>query len=1444
MFDKLISFSIRNKLVVGFFTVALIIWGINSFKQIPIDAVPDITTNQVQIITQSPTLATQEVEQFITFPIELAMANIPDVDEIRSISRFGISVITVVFEEHVDIYLARQLISEQLKIAEAEIPSQFGKPTLGPITTGLGEVYQYVLHAAEGYDSLYTDMYLRTIHDWIVKRQLAGTPGVIEVSGWGGHLKQYEVAVDPDKINSLGVTINEIFDALENNNENSGGSYIEKRYNTYFLRGQGLVSNLEDIGNIVIKSTDGLPLLIRDVAKVGYGSAPRYGAITWNGHGEVVGGQALMLKGENSYEVVSRIKERMAEIEKSLPEGVVIEPFLDRSKLIGRAINTVRTNLIEGGLIVILVLVLLLGNFRGGLIVASVIPLSLLFAIGMMNFFGVSANLMSLGAIDFGLVVDGSVIIVEAIIFRLHSGFAGQRLDRNKMDLEVGTAAKKIRNSAAFGEIIILIVYLPILALVGIEGKMFKPMAQTVSFAIAGALILSLTYVPMMCSQFLNTRISNKATFSDRIINAAQKIYSPVLNKTLKRSNLVVLIAVIAFGMSVFTFNRMGGEFIPTLEEGDFALHQILPTGSSLSQSVEVSEKIQKTLLSNFPEVENVVSKIGTSEIPTDPMPIEVGDIMVTMKPKNEWTSASTKEEMFEKMEIELNKIPGVEYEFTQPIQMRFNELIAGVREDIAIKIYGESMDVLARKAEDVEKLISGIDGVGDLRVEQTEGLPQIVVKYKRNRIAQYGLNIKDVNRTLRTAFAGEVAGQVFEGERRFDLAVRLEHSKRQGIDDVRNLYIPIPNGANVPLSELASIEFVDGPVQISREDAKRKIVVGVNARNRDTESLVEEIKQVLDAKLDLPPGYSIRFGGQYQNLKEAKARLYVAAPIALLLIFVLLFVTFKSVKQALLIFTAIPFSAIGGVYALYFRGLPFSISAGIGFIALSGVAVLNGIVLIGYFNRLKSEGMTNVRDRIIKGTQVRLRPVLMTAAVAALGFLPMALSTNAGAEVQKPLATVVIGGLITATLLTLLVLPILYEKFEKISLLKMKNQNKTVLSLFLVFAFIGLSSKPSSAQSDTLFLNLDGMVAEVSRSWLTRPAVLELEKEIEMKKTVFGLEPTQVQWAQGELNAQAFDYQFQVSQSFELPTYYKRKKQLLESKVELAEQKQTAYYIMLEKKLRREWQTWLYYKQLEKELSEKLAFYDTLLSAQQKKVNLGESSEMDLLYVKQKRDHVAVSLQQASLKTAEQLVRLQLFFDIEKEVVYVAEDFKPLNMPNLPDSASLELMEQKLLSTMTNAQIAEYKLQKSQTLPNLNLGYINQQIEGVANLQAIQFGVGIPLNARSQKAKRDAQVIAIEQSSQQRVVDELRINSQFYANVIQANNYYRAIDNYYSNQLSISKSLKTKIHGSYMAGEIDVFRYTILMEEVREKDLEYLFNVLMYNMTIIEIQSQLGDFN
>lgn len=964
MFQRIIQFSIKNKLAVGVFTLALIVWGIWSLTQLPFDSTPDITNNQVQVITQAPSLGAQEVEQFITTPVEMALANIPKVKERRSISRSGLSVITLVFDDNADTYWAREQVNQMLKEAEEQLPQGKASVNLGPIATGLGEIYHYTIRPKKGYEDKYTLTDLRTMQDWIVRKQLSGTPGVAEVSGWGGFVKQYEVAVDADRLNSFGLTVNDIYSALENGNENTGGSYIEKNSNQYFIRGIGLVKSLDDISKIPVKTVNGSPVLIRDVANVQYGSATRYGAVTRNGEGEVVAGISLMLKGENFQEVIRNVKERMAQIQKSLPEGVVIEPFIDRTQLVDRVTDTITRNLVEGFLIVVFILVLFLGNFRAGIVVASVIPLAMLFAFGMMKLFGVSGNLMSLGAIDFGLIVDGAVIIVEAVCHHIAistTKYHGARLTQAQMDEEVYYSASRIRNSAAFGEIIIMMVYLPLLTLGGIEGKMFRPMALTIFFAILGAFILSLTYVPAASALFLSKKSVHKRNFSDRLIAKLQQWYRPVLNFALNWSKTLIAVMVILFGISVWIFTRMGGEFIPNLEEGDFAAEISMAQGTSLSQMVKATTLAEKIIKEQFPEVKQAVTRIGSSEIPTDPMPMERADMLISLKPKSEWISAKTKDELMEKMEEALSIIPGMEVEMSQPIQMRNNELITGIKQDVAIKIYGDDLDKLEASAKKIANLIKNVKGVSEPFVEEVQGLPQIQVKYNRDRLAQYGIPVSTANSILEAAFAGKSTGSVYEGDKSFDLVVRLDEKIRNDVSTLENLYLPLPDGGTVPLRQVADISFEGAPAQITHEDGQRRIFVGFNVRGRDVQSTVEEIQNILDNNLNLPSGYYYTYGGQFQNLKEATGRLSIALPLALIVILLLLYATLKNIPETLMVFSAIPLATIGGILALWMRGMPFSISAGVGFIALFGVAVLNGLVLIGQFNNLEKEGVSNI---------------------------------------------------------------------------------------------------------------------------------------------------------------------------------------------------------------------------------------------------------------------------------------------------------------------------------------------------------------------------------------------------------------------------------------------------------------------------------------------------
>jgi cobalt-zinc-cadmium resistance protein CzcA len=1444
MFDKIISFSIRNKLVVGLFVLALIGWGFYSLNRIPLDAVPDITNNQVQVITQAPDLATQEVEQFITYPLELSLSFIPDVEEVRSISRFGLSVITVVFEKDVDPYLARQLVSEQIKVAEENIPEGFGSPQLAPMVTGLSEIYQYTLVREEGFDTVYSPMELRSIQDWIVKRQLAGVPGVAEVSSFGGYLKQYEIALDPEKLRSYNLTIADVYHSVEANNQNTGGSYIEKANTSYFIRGEGMVGSLEEIRNMLIENVEGTPILVGDVAQVQFGHAPRFGAMTRNGEGETVGGLVLMLKGENSYQVTQAVKERIEQIQKSLPKGVRIEPFLDRSKLIDRAISTVTTNLIEGGLIVIFILVLLLGNWRAGLVVASVIPLSMLFALGMMNVFGVSANLMSLGAIDFGLIVDGAVIIVEAIVHRIYGTFNGQRLSQTEMDEQVGIASSHIRKSAAFGEIIILIVYLPILALVGIEGEMFRPMAQTVSFAILGAFILSLTYVPMMSALVLKKHIVVKRNLSDRIMDFFHRLYDPVIRFGLRAKKLVLLVAVLLFAGSLLIFSRMGGEFIPQLDEGDIASHQILPTGTSLKQMVTVSKKIQDRLMQEFPEVKEVVTKIGTSEIPTDPMAMELADIIIVMKDKEEWVSASSREEMFEKMEAVINSVPGVGTEFTQPIQMRFNELITGVRQDIAVKIYGEDLDVLFQKGNEANELISQVEGVGGTVVEQLTGLPQIQINYDRSKLAQYGLDVEDVNRAINTAFAGGTAGVVFEGERRFDLVVRFQEEYRQDIENIQNMYIPLPNGGQVPVREVANIRFEEAPAQISRDNAQRRIVVGVNTRNRDTESVVEDIQQVLDEQLDLPPGYYITYGGQFENLVQATKRLSIAVPAALLLILVLLFFTFGSMKQALLIFTAVPMSAIGGVLALWLRGMPFSISAGVGFIALFGVAVLNGIVLISEFNTLKKEGIADIRERILKGTHTRLRPVIMTASVASLGFLPMAVSTSGGAEVQQPLATVVIGGLVTATLLTLVVLPILYYYLEKG--VRLKAQPALLLMPFLMGAV--LAAQPAKAQAkQEQVLSLEGAVQIALQQYpAIRKAELQVAQQEALKKTAYDFGKTSLFHQREETNGVEFQgvESYGVLQQFDFPTTYLRKATYRQAQLEqsIASRNLSANGLVAE--VSQAYSEWLLAESRLRVVQQLDSIYSSFETAARLRFETGETGKLELLSAASQAKRVSVQLEQAQAAYKAATQRMKTWLNTDAAISSDGAGLYKFNNLLLADAAAGPQANPLLAYYAKGLEVAEaaYKVERSQFLPQINLGYSDQTVNGREGFYLYRVGVDVPLlSFFAQKGRKQAARLQRAMAEQELEQQQLALQREW-VSALAALEKAKASLTFYENEgLSLAdEQIRTASFG-YKEGAVDYIAYIQSLAQATQLREEYLQSLQQYNLAIIELNRLAG---
>ena len=1450
MFDKIIQFSIRNKLVIGVFTLLLIAWGVISLSGLPIDAVPDITNNQVQVITQAPTLGAQEVEQYVTAPIELAIANIPDVIERRSISRSGLSVITIVFKDNANVYWARQQVNERLQEAEANIPKGMGETSLAPITTGLGEIYQYVIHAKKGYEQKYSAMDLRTLQDWVVRPQLAGTEGLAEVSGWGGYLKQYEVAVDNDRLNALNVTIPEVFTALEKNNENTGGSYIEQRSNAYFIRGEGQVKTLGDMEKIVVKSVNGIPVLVRDVAEVRIGSANRYGAVTRNGEGEVVAGVALMLKGENFSKVIANVKERMKQIQKSLPEGVVIEPFIDRTELVDRAIGTVKRNLMEGAMIVVLVLVLLLGNWRAGLLVASVIPLSMLFAFGMMRSFGVSGNLMSLGAIDFGLIVDGAVIIVEAIIFRLTESraFPGvPRLTRAQMDEEVYGAASKIRHSAAFGEIIILTVYLPLFALVGIEGKMFRPMAETVAFAILGAFILSLTYVPMMSALVLRRNTKHKKNISDRITKFLHRMYEPVLKFVLRFKITVVALALVLFVISIVAFSRLGGEFIPTLEEGDLTVEVAMMEGTSLSQVVETFGKAERILKERFPEVKQVVTRIGSAEIPTDPMPLERGDMMVAMKPKEKWTSAGTKEEMIEKMEGALSAIPGINVEITQPMQMRFNELMTGIRQDVAIKIFGDDLEVLAQQADKVAGLIAKVKGASEPFVEKVSGLPQITVTYNRDKMAQYGLDISDVNTLLRTAFAGNVAGVVFEGEKRFDMVVRLKRDLRENMVNIKNLYVPLPSGNRVPLNQVAEISFKDAPAQVSREDGKRRIYVGFNVQGRDVESTVTEIQGVLDKELKLPPGYYTTYGGQFENLREAKQRLSIAVPAALLLILLLLYATFRSVKQTLLIFTAVPLSAIGGVFALLVRGMPFSISAGVGFIALFGVAVLNGIVLIGYFNQLKQEGMTNIYERVMRGAEVRLRPVFMTASVASLGFLPMALSGSAGAEVQRPLATVVIGGLVTATFLTLFVLPCLYLLFsgkEKKDL-KMKSS----ITVLLVVGLSCWGGQKATAQPGAggvqRYIDL-----ALQNNLQVKTAGLEVGQSRALQRSAFDPGRTNLLLMQDPTTGGNIDNAIGITQSIGLPGLYKNHREVYRQQTALLERGKGMTEAEIVREVRIAYYNYVYGLERVRVFDYLDSIYADFAQKAAVRQRTGETSNLEKLTAQNGYQEVLLKKREAEADLAVFEITMRQLTGSDEPLV-IREDLRPLDFPEGADTAGLDgapvihYYEQGV-----QVAGAKVRLERAQLWPEVVLGYSQQLVIKGFNPAKIdrnyfpgtrvggfQVGLALPLFAGAYKARISAEKIGVSVAASQLALARLQVSADWHRTYQEYLKWKRTVDYYRASGLTLADEQIRVAQLAFGKGEIGYIEFIQNITLATDSRLNYLGAVNEYNKTVIGLQ-------
>lgn len=1441
MLTKIIEFSVKNKLIIALLVLGLM--GIGSYQvtKLPIDAVPDITNNQVQVITMAPSFGATDIERLVTFPIEQANNNISGLKEIRSFSRFGLSLVTIVFEDDVDIYWARQQVAERLQQVQAVIPQGIGNPQLGPISTGLGEIFQYVIRPEKGYEKKYNITELRTIQDWIVRRQLLGVKGVAEVSSFGGKLKQYEIAVNPDRLNAYGITINDVFDALQANNQNTGGAYIEKGPTVLYIRSEGLVGNIEEIKNISIATkTNDVPLFIRDIAEVKPGFATRYGAMTFNDEGEVSGAVVMMLKGENSNQVIKNVKEKIAQVQKTLPKGVVIEPFLDRTKMVNNAIGTVEKNLTEGALIVVFVLVLFLGNIRAGLLVASVIPLAMLFAICMMNLFGVSGNLMSLGALDFGLIIDGAVIIVESVLHQLTHNSKFKRMfsvGKSEMDAVVIDSAGKMMNSAVFGQIIILIVYLPILTLQGIEGKMFKPMAQTVAFALLGAFLLSLTYIPMMSAVLLRKR-SNKPTLSDSMMKKVEKIYLEVLLKLLRVPKIVFGVVAVLFITAVFILSKMGGEFIPSLEEGDFAVDTRVLPGSNLTTTIEITQKAAHILKSRFPEVRKVVTKIGSGEVPTDPMPMDASDMMVILKDKKEWTSASTFPELADKMGKQLQEVPGITASFQYPVQMRFNELMTGARQDVVVKIFGDDLDVLSQNAQKLGKIIETVEGTQNLYIEPISGMPQVIIEYNRPLIAQYHLSVADINRIVNTAFAGQSTGLVFEGEKRFDMVVRLDTKDRKNVTDIKNLLVPTPFGNQIPLSQLAKVEVKNGPNQIQRENAQRRIVVGFNIKDRDVQSIVEELQGKVDQKIKLPTGYYMTYGGSFENLNNAKQRLMIAVPIALALIFVMLFFAFKSVKESLLIYTAIPLSIIGGVFFLALRGMPFSISAGVGFIALFGVAVLNGIVLISEFNRLYKSGMRNIVRIVIDGGESRLRPVLMTAFVASLGFIPMALSNGAGAEVQRPLATVVIGGLIVATFLTLFVLPLLYVNIEKgIKMKKMKNRNIASVLVFL-FCFIGLEVK-----SQTPVTLEEAVDVALKNNRIIKNEKLKSEYSKALVRSASDIPQTGVTMDYGQINSALTDMKFGISQNIAFPTVYKKQKNLYTEEWKKSLLNVSLKEYELKKAVSLTFYNILYWKEKEKLLQETLKLYTDFLDKASIRLKAGESNILEKTTASNQKSAIEIQLKQLNQELS--VLKYQLQWLLNTETDFVPED-KKLFSRGLKEELSSHpviqvLQQQKKVSEQQTA------LEKAKLLPGLQLAYNLNSFKGTGaddkvygsapQFHSVQLGVSVPVFSGGQRARIQAAKIA--ESVAENDIANMEFNLQNQRK--KASGIYQTnldiISRYESAELKNADVITETAKKQFLAGEINYLEFVILVNQAVTLKNSYTDAVWKLNQSAIELE-------
>lgn len=1443
--DKIIEFSTRNRLAVLILTALLVVWGFYSLNRLPIDAMPDITNKQVNILTLSQNLGAVEIEQFITSPIELEMSNIPGLVEQRSISKYGLSFITLVFKDETDLYWARQQVSERLSTVKENLPENCGTPQLAPITTGIGEIYQYVLmpaDPADPADQSFSLMELRTIQDWVIRKNLLGSPGVADISSFGGFKKEFHAKIKPEQMRALNVTVSELFEAVKAGNNNTGGAYMEKDERAHYIRGIGLSTTTEDIKNTVIKIHFDSPVLVKDVAEVELGNSLRYGAMTMNGQGEVVGGVVLMQMGENASNVIEQLKERLEEVKKKLPEGLVIETFIDRQNLVQRTTSTVTKNLVEGAIVVLIVLIIFLGDLRASLIAASVIPLSMLFAFGLMVQFGVIGNLMSLGALDFGLIVDGAVIVVESIAFVLavYAARMGNKMSYESRQEIVIEGVKMGKKTGLFGILIILVVYTPILFLSGVEGKMFRPMALTVAFAIIGALILAFTYVPMMCAWVMKPH--KVGGVSDRFVDFLYfKIYRPYFVKTLRYQGLLISTVVVLLVISGITFTRIGGEFIPKLDEGDIQIEVRLPVGTSLNKSIDNSLKVQAALLKKFPdEIKDVISKIGTSEIPLDPVPMECADYIVVTKDKSNWGKVKSKQELIEEVVKVFDDFPGLTISVQQPIEARFNDLLSGAKTDVVFKVFGNDLNEMTRIGKDIMSVLRPIPGASDVQMQLVNGLPQVRINYNRAQMAFYGIKIQDVNDIIQTAFSGKVTGIIYDEDRRFDLVVRLHPKDRNSLETIENLLIRTHQGNNIPLKKVASITTDIGPTEIRHNEKKRFVQVGVNVRGTDMESLVKIANKEIKKKVNLPYGYEIISGGQFENLRIAKQRLQIVVPIALAVIFALLFASFGTFKESLLIFTAVPLSAVGGIFALYFTEINFSISAGVGFICLFGIAVLNGIMLVNEFKNLENKGIKEIYLIVVSGVRNKFRPVLMTSAVAALGFLPMAIATGAGAEVQKPLATVVIGGLILSTLLTLFVLPVLYILFGKVKVRagnRKSKRQKAAIGIILLAIVIPLKS--SFAQDNP-----------VSRDGAKQ---LALEKHPQMQVAESNLKrqrqllPTAFEVINPEFLFQSPDgltMRPSVLAWLDFPTFYYHRSKALNNQVGLAETEKMISKNLLLYQVEESYNRVQFLIARRNILYRQDSLFSAILDINNLRYEIGQISNLERINSEARYRSVRNSLQQT-------------------EAALVAAKLRLANIIGSPGDSSITpdhaLKAYPLLTVMPglvmNNPFVDYytkqmklsermlKMEKARAFPGIMLGYFNQATPSDRSLYRFQYGITVPVAFWSYRAR-------IASANTGRTVAE----KQYQANLYKLNDeYLKALSDYrqyrealnYFEQIGIQQShqLLEAASESFRLGSITYYQYLQNLQQIFEIDLGYVDALNQFNEASIILNFITGQF-